>query len=197
MGMFWGSLLVVFIIMIILGAIGAKEQAERQAKYKPKLDAYIEENVHVTNVIRLKTIHRDYSIYVDEPNEKILYVDMLNCHSREFKFSQIVGYELREDGKSTNGVGRAVAGGLMFGETGAIVGAVTQKETVENVFAVLYLDNLAEPEWIIKLNEIKIKKNSSEYRQLINFSNQLSSTVKLIISRKEKKANYMSFIHCE
>jgi len=186
MGAFLGIFLAIIIIVIIVMVAVTVKQLGRQSKYKPVLDEYIKNNINVTNVIKLKTVSRDYSLYVDEPGEQLLFVDMQRCQNRLFKFSEIIGFELREDGRSTNGVGRAVAGGLMFGGTGAIVGAVTQKEMIDSVCIVLYLDDLANPEWIIKLNDCKLNKNSSEYRQISAFSNQFGAIIKLIISRREK-----------
>lgn len=45
------------------------------------------------------------------------------------KFGEIVEYELTEDGETITkgGLGRAVAGGLLFGAAGAVVGGVTGK----------------------------------------------------------------------
>lgn len=44
-----------------------------------------------------------------------------------YNYNQIVGFELLEDGESITkgGLGRAIAGGLLFGGVGAIVGGVT------------------------------------------------------------------------
>lgn len=44
-----------------------------------------------------------------------------------YKYSDIVDYELLEDGESITkgGLGRAVVGGALFGGVGAVVGGVT------------------------------------------------------------------------
>ncbi len=44
-----------------------------------------------------------------------------------FEFSNLLNFELLEDGETITkgGLGRAVAGGLLFGGVGAIVGGVT------------------------------------------------------------------------
>jgi hypothetical protein len=49
---------------------------------------------------------------------------------RIVNYSDILGFELIENGKSIvteGGLGRAAAGGMLFGETGAIVGGITAK----------------------------------------------------------------------
>lgn len=51
-----------------------------------------------------------------------------------FKYENLLTYELLEDGTtiSKGGLGRAVAGGLMFGTAGAIIGGATGKRKAKN-----------------------------------------------------------------
>ena len=51
------------------------------------------------------------------------------------KYSEIVSFELLEDGNSITkgGIGRAVAGGVLFGGVGAIVGGSTGKKKTKGV----------------------------------------------------------------
>lgn len=52
-----------------------------------------------------------------------------------YDFSMIKGYEIIEDGAlvTKGGLGSAIAGGILFGEVGAIVGATTGKKTTKEV----------------------------------------------------------------
>ena len=52
-----------------------------------------------------------------------------------FDYSNLLDYELLEDGESITkgGIGRAAAGGLLFGGVGAIVGGVTGKKKTKSV----------------------------------------------------------------
>ncbi|MCM1114252.1 MAG: hypothetical protein NC397_02000 [Clostridium sp.] len=65
--------------------------------------------------------------------------------------------------KESNGVGRAIAGGLLFGPTGAVVGAVTAKDKKKKVYyeALNYISNGEEKSIIFQsgdLNYFKLKK---------------------------------------
>lgn len=52
-----------------------------------------------------------------------------------YKYSELLSFELLEDGESITkgGLGRAVAGGLLFGGAGAIVGGVTGKKKTKGI----------------------------------------------------------------
>lgn len=70
--------------------------------------------------------------------KKMLSVDanhklwMYGTSNIVFNFNDVVSYELIQDGESITkgGVGRAVAGGILFGGVGAVVGGLTGKKKV-------------------------------------------------------------------
>lgn len=74
--------------------------------------------------IRVDDVHKQWVLPSGNPPE--VY----------FSFSDIIDCELVEDGKTISetkqkggsGIGRAAVGGMMFGPTGAVVGAVTKKK---------------------------------------------------------------------
>lgn len=80
-------------------------------------------------------------------------------NAKIYNYSDIISYELLEDGSAVTkgGVGRAIAGGILFGGIGAIVGGTTGKKKTKNICNRL---------------QIKITVNSSdkatEYINLIN-----------------------------
>lgn len=65
------------------------------------------------------------------------------------KFDQILSYEMIDDNRDMmkGGVGRAVVGGLLFGSTGAIVGAQTRKSQhiCSSLYLNVYLKNTPNP----------------------------------------------------
>lgn len=75
------------------------------------------------------------------------YISIDNCHKRfkiqndghAYSFSDLVNYELYENNSviQKGGIGRAIVGGALFGEVGAIVGAQTRKS--QNVVDSLYI----------------------------------------------------------
>lgn len=68
-----------------------------------------------------------------------LFIDEKNCLFKIdggiYKYDELLSFELLEDGDSVvkGGLGRAVAGGLLFGGAGAIIGGVTAKKKTKNI----------------------------------------------------------------
>lgn len=87
-----------------------------------------------------------------------------------YKFSDAVEFELIEDGNSITkgGIGRAVAGGLLFGGVGAIVGGVTgkrkTKSTVNKLQVKITVNSISEPIRYINLIASEVKKKSLTYK---------------------------------
>lgn len=56
-----------------------------------------------------------------------LLIEISDIKAEVFQYDQIIGFDLIENGNNiiSGGTGRAVAGGLLFGEVGAVVGGVT------------------------------------------------------------------------
>ena len=99
-----------------------------------------------------------------------------NHYSNIFLPKDLVDYEIRVDNevvitsktKTKKGVGKAVAGGLLFGEAGAIAGAVagnskstttqTQKE-IHHYSLVLKVNDLTKPSFIVNIDSVQIAED--------------------------------------
>lgn len=70
-----------------------------------------------------------------DDNTQSFVVQNSNTRTDLYYYNQLVDFELLEDGESITkgGLGRAVAGGLLFGGVGAIVGGVTGKKKTKGV----------------------------------------------------------------
>ena len=86
--------------------------------------------------LRSLTITKDFGSYIkfDENNRKWFVPDGMFGGVKNpivYSFDDIVAFELLEDGNSITkgGTGRAIAGGLLFGGIGAIVGGSTGKRS--------------------------------------------------------------------
>ncbi len=112
--------------------------------------------------------------------------DVYNC-------DDIIEYELLEDGISvtSGGLGRAAAGGILFGGVGAIVGGVTGKKKtrakIENFRIKLTLNNFQNPTvYIDLLNKKKIKTNSNRYKEIYEKAQEILSTLSVLQNNKEE-----------
>ena len=125
-------------------------------------------------------------VYIDDHNKKLLVANGMISQRYVLNYNDILGMEVQEDGVHTNGVGRAVVGGALFGGTGAVVGAVTGKKTVQNIRIILYLKDVINPKVEINFIDSRdIKCDSDVYRYIRNFANHLDATVRAIIANNE------------
>ena len=72
----------------------------------------------------------DKRIYFYDEQEKILIISLIQPYV--LNYSDIKSFEVLRDNKTEEriGVGRAMVGGMLFGQKGAIIGAVTGKDKV-------------------------------------------------------------------
>lgn len=109
-----------------------------------------------------------------------------------YEFNQIVKYEFCED-KSTvmeGGTGRAVVGDMLFGATGAIVGAATRpsKNICSSMEIVIYLSDEYHPTESIKLIYDEVKRNSNEYSRALQEARQFIRMIDTIVHRNDNKS---------
>ncbi|HBF3279853.1 SHOCT domain-containing protein [Clostridioides difficile] len=122
---------------------------------------------------------------------------VLNGFDRErmnlnvYNYSDIIEYELLENGETVTkgGVGRALAGGALFGATGAIVGGVTAKRTtkafIDSLKIKITLNNLSNPNVYVNLIQLKTKSNSSIYKMAYSSAQEILSILAIIVKDNE------------
>jgi hypothetical protein len=105
-----------------------------------------------------------------------------------YKYEDIVDFELLEDGApiTKGGIGRAVAGGLMFGGVGAIVGGVTGGKNTKGICNTLKIkitvNNMSNPTVYLNFITTPTKKDSFTYKTLYKTAQECLSVLQLICS---------------
>ena len=108
-----------------------------------------------------------------------------------FEFSNLLSFELLEDGHSISkgGLGRAVAGGLLFGGVGAIVGGVTGGKKAKGVCNSMklkvtlrnaYTDNI-----YVNFITSETKTSSFEYKQAQKNAQDCISALEIIADQNQ------------
>ena len=158
-----------FAIAVRLGQKQERENAQRaedmqkrrEERIQSEIDNYlrwINENFEVSNYIGFykgNGWNRDRVVAIDKENEVIIF------GRKVIDFEDIIRAELitstsqhtTTTGQKENAIGRAVAGGLIAGGAGAIVGAVSAKESSRSTTVVdthtegviIYLSDIDEP----------------------------------------------------
>lgn len=139
-------------------------------------------------------------IKFDDSARKLSVVDRVRAwyesyHYTSIPYDNIIGYELLEDGGSIikGGLGRAVAGGLLFGGVGAVVGGVTGKKTGKptctNLQVKIVLTNSSEPAHYLTLINTETKKDSFIYKQYYKDAQDICSKLEGIMQENQHQNN--------
>ncbi|OJT73859.1 hypothetical protein BM530_16850 [Clostridioides difficile] len=128
-------------------------------------------------------------IEFDEDNKK-WFVSKKSINDKKtpiiHSYEDIVEFELLENGETVTkgGIGRALAGGILFGEAGAIVGGITGKKTTRKVvdtFKIkITINNIDNPIEYIELINKKTKTNSSAYEKAYKDAHKILSILSAI-----------------
>jgi len=109
-------------------------------------------------------------------------------------YDTIIGFELIEDGKTIEqkGLGRAVAGGLLFGAAGAIVGAVTTSKKIDEICRYLRikitLDDIIRPAVYADIITETTPKETVAYQESWNYAQEIIPVLQNIIDKYHKVA---------
>lgn len=131
---------------------------------------------------------------IDENQKKWLVPDGMfggKKNPKVYNYSDIVDFELLEDGESIakGGLGRAVAGGLLFGGVGAIVGGVTggkkSKSICTSLKIKITLNDISKPVVYIDFIKASTKKDSIIYKSMYKSAQECLSVLQLIVNSQE------------
>lgn len=145
-------------------------------------------------------VHRDTGtgIAVDKTRGKLCLFYFKSPgqeHRKLLEGSSIVQVDVVEDGSSvlttrkTGTVGRAIAGGVLLGATGAIVGATsagsetTVTETVRSLELHLLVDDLDVPTYRVVFLKGRYKKDSEPYRTAMQRVQYYHSAIQVLMHR--------------
>lgn len=181
-------LLIVFNLDSNTAAENNKKQLENQRisqnkyldelKVTPTKQYFYENQVHT----------RDIRFVVDEKKKVIVIIQTPGVPVM-IRFSEIIGCEILMDSQVTGGVGRAIVGGLLAGDAGAIVGAVTTKPHITSYQIVFYKSNISSPQYTLNIISEKTKTESMDYKNAVSFANSVNSSIKAIISLTAQEKN--------
>lgn len=118
---FFDKIIIGFIIIVVIMTVAVllgEHQKKKAMQSAEKLYNFCTTHQHGDFKVDVNTMRFIVSYYMGT--------------SRAYHISEVSGWELVEDGqryKTEDGLLRAVAGGLLFGGTGSLIGAMTAKRT--------------------------------------------------------------------
>jgi hypothetical protein len=114
----------------------------------------------------------------------------IKIYGKIYSYSDILNCEILEDGTSigTAGIGKAIAGGILFGGVGAVVGGLTaarkQKDYCTRLEVKVTLNNIKYPCAIFKCINKKTQKSSKEYEKAFSQAQKYLSTFQVMMNNK-------------
>lgn len=127
-------------------------------------------------------------IFINSENKTISFV-ISNLKSREYKFADLLRYEITEDGDSVvkGTAGRTLVGGMFFGLGGAIVGSSMSrkvKNKCNQLNVIVCLNDVNNPTINIPVLNVETNKNSEIYRNAISLAQEICGTLEYAMNQK-------------
>lgn len=167
-------ILFVFILIILLVIAIVKSKMN----YLKRQDEYIEENVN--NKVEFNHFLQTFTVNDED--------------SKTYNYKQIVDFELLEDGSTLiqGSAMDAIAGGLLFGGVGAIVGSNIGTKQSTNMCHSLEIkitlrDNDTPSIYIPFIDNYPVNKNSDLYRNIFTEAQNTLSALKLAMDQVSDK----------
>lgn len=190
-----GIVIIVVIVIFAIAFIGMNKDEEKAKENEYSIEDYLKNKNFKTsqmktynqydNRIQLRTDleHKQIAICYIFPVEKtdfIQFVDIIEC-------------EIIEDSNTImkGGIGRAVVGGVLAGGVGAVVGANTRaSQNVANSLKIrIITKNISRSLYTINIITAETQKDSKEYKEAMNFANEVYSTITSIINNSNNEKN--------
>lgn len=133
----------------------------------------------------------DAGIIIDDVSQKWCAVmrDTM-AKTKEYNYSDIIRYEVRENGQSvskSDGSDAAV-GALLFGVTGAVVGAASSTSTISkectSLQVCISINDISQPLLVFNFVQIPLQVDSDGYKAVARLANELIATLDYMISKR-------------
>ena len=147
-------------------------------------------NLDIANFVATRGVRK--IIQFDDNSKKILFPKTLLTRARIYDYSELLGYEILEDGNTITkgGLGSAIVGGALFGGVGAVIGGLTggkkSKEVVKSLKVKIVLDNKIVPAEYIELLKTEFKKDGFVYRAAKQEAEYIVAILASISAENEK-----------
>lgn len=197
-----GIIFIVLMILLVIWSACTLEKRKVETKdglisFQEEKDSFISENgisslakeLNYTDYLYSSKSHifRGHNVcfFIDQVSRKI---GVFSNHGlREaVPFSKVIGCEIYTDSKVTGGIGRAVVGGMIAGDVGAIVGAMTAPSSIMSYKVVVYVNDALDPMIEIPLVEEKKSTKNTDYTDAVRFAENVNAAIKAIVYQNGK-----------
>lgn len=126
------------------------------------------------------------TLFVDGTNKKWIVFDENSRHTfGPYDFKDFIRLDVQENGSSIlqSNAGNALAGALLFGTVGAIVGASGSQQIINQINSLqikITINNLQKPCITLSMINNPLDNQSLEYKQVCDLTSQIVSTFEYI-----------------
>jgi len=117
------------------------------------------------------------------------FIALKSLDMKELKIlniKDITGFEVLTDGKAVANIGGAVAGGILFGGIGAIIGGMQQQEKITKMSFLFKTNDFNNPNIEIPVIALSVKKGSFEHKAIEGKLRDLTNTLE-VVERKYRQ----------
>lgn len=185
---------IIVVAFIVHKSVDEPEILAKKALKEETIQNYLAENgVHIGAEYRYESEYYQNNIswtnstayrYIVDDKNSFVYILNKDRIGEAIPFREIIGCEIMTDSEVTGGIGRAIVGGVLAGEAGAVVGAVTAKKHIMSYKIVIYRSNIQTPTTEIILIKEKKSTKDADYTNAVSFANKVNASIKAIISMK-------------
>ena len=175
-----------------------KEKAELCAKGYP--NEAVESGFVVGKTIPLKDEeffkkgNASLEMLIDDAQGKFVFkksMAHISGYSKTIDYSSIIKYEVYENDKSVvqGTEGSALLGGLLFGATGAIIGASHSQSVIKTVTSlrlILYINSFEMPKMEFDYINGSVSANSTEYNEMIKNLQEVAAYLEYMINNEKR-----------
>ena len=194
-----GIIIIIFIITMIsiIASTTSKVKEKRheiRQTHEHNLNQLNNSGFHVDREISFK----DISLFVDD-NNKEFAVQRNNGNTLAiYNYNALLDFELSDngDGGSKGSFGGAVAGGLLFGGAGAIVGpSMGSSTTCTSLQIRLVVNDISCPEIILDFLGMPFKRNSIVYQDAFKAAKSFCGLLSFVMNNKQSTYQYVETVN--
>lgn len=184
------TIVLFFVLLLMFGFAPSEKSVGHQNQYlqnKKKLEEFLS----VYTIDRTITVYKTTFAVCMKEQTILIYHDITASSYELFykaiSFSSVTGCDLIEDQSTvlSGGVGRAVAGAVIAGGVGAVVGAATRKsnDVTNQMNLQIYTKDVLNPLYEIIVIDHQVMRNSNEYKELLQKAQKICATIDAIVKQ--------------
>lgn len=190
----WLIVIMVIVMFIVIAVHSSQEIDQRNETHSRIMNG--RNDFSPTKELRSTSV--DHAVYIDEKNKKVMFVVLSKDTRTTFNFDELIECSILEDGSTvqSGSAGRAIAGGIVAGGIGAVVGASAgkSKPITLSLSVRVVTTNIQNALYEIPIITYKTKRDSDTYKRKMQFAQEIYATLVSIMDLAKKEQANMTAV---